>query len=231
MSVGQFREEGYLPEAMVNYLAFLGWNPKDDREIFSLEQLAEEFSVEAMSKTPSVFDYKRIHFLSGEWMQRIDRDRVAVLCIDYLIDQGFLTADEAREKKDWLGRIITEVTGRLKIISDVAEYTDFFFKDEFDYDEKGAGKFFKDGETASMLEDMAGILPALEPFDTENIESAVRKYMEEKELGAKKVIHPLRLALTGKTIGPGLFETITLLGPERAGQRIRRAVEFIKSGE
>ncbi|MFH1538412.1 MAG: glutamate--tRNA ligase [bacterium] len=229
VSVGQFREEGYLPEAMVNYLAFLGWNPKDDREIFSLEQLAEEFTVEAMSKTPSVFDYKRIHYLSGEWMQRIERSRVAALCTDYLIERGFITSDEAREKKDWLDRIIAEVVGRLKIISDVVGYTDFFFTDEFAYDEKGAGKFFKGGETASMLEDMAEILPELEPFDTENIESAVRKYMEVKELGAKKVIHPLRLALTGKTIGPGLFETVVLLGPERVGRRLRRAVEFIKA--
>lgn len=230
VSVNQFRDEGYLPEALVNYLAFLGWNPKDDREIFSLEELAKEYSVEGMSKTPSVFDYKRIRFLSGEWMERIDRERVVELCVEYLVKREYITGEEAKEKRDWLARIVIEVGNRMKTVNDIETYANFFFVDEFDYEEKGVKKFFKDKGVTDTLKAMAEILPSLEPYNAEAIEGAVRKYMEENELGAKKIIHPLRLAVTGKTQGPGLFETIALLGPEKVRARIMRAVEFIKAG-
>lgn len=227
VSVNQFREEGYLPEALVNYLAFLGWNPKDEREIFSLDELRREFSIAGMSRTPSVFDYKRIHFLSGEWMQRIDKEQLYALCVEYLAARGLISTADAAARADWLRKVIAEASGRLKVINDVESYTDFFFREDFAYDEKGARKYFSP-ETAAVLEDMARILPAVTPYEAHAAEEAVRVYMEEKQLQAKNVIHPLRLALSGKTIGPGLFEMIALMEPDQVRARLLKAAEFIK---
>lgn len=227
VSVYQFREEGFLPETMLNYLVFLGWNPKDEREIFSLQELIAEFSIEGMSKNPSIFDHQRLRFLNGQWMQKIEPTHVADLCRQYLIAHGYLTPEQAETDKERIAKIVAAIGTRLKTISDVVTYGDFFFKNDFPYQEEGVKKHFNGAETAHILEGIKEIISGTADERPEALEALLRKFTEEKGIDTRKVIHPLRLALTGKTVGPGLFEIMTILGKDEVTRRITRAVNFI----
>ncbi|MEW5946903.1 MAG: glutamate--tRNA ligase [bacterium] len=228
VSVEQFRREGYLPEALVNYLAFLGWNPKDEREIFPLGELVREFSVKAMSRNPSVFDHRRLLFLNGQWMRTIEKDRLVSLCSRRLVEHGYITAAEADEKRQTLEKIVAAAGARLKTVADIVPQADFFLTEDFPYDENGAAKHLKDEETAVTLEAAAERLRSGRPRSAAEMEEIVRDFIGETGVSSKKVIHPLRMALTGRTEGPGLFEIMEILGEERARARIARAVEYIR---
>lgn len=228
VNVSQFRALGYIPEAMTNYLAFLGWNPKDDREFFSLDELKKEYSIEAMSKNPSVFDYKRLHFLNEYWMQKIDRDKAIDICADYLVKTGTLTKESATSDRDYIAKVFELLAERVKLVNDIVDVGGFFFKEIEEYDPKDARKFFPP-EQAPILRTFADTLSALNPFTRESIETGVHEIMEKNELNKKQVFQPLRLAMVGKTIGPGLFEMIELLGKEKAVARLLRAAQFIES--
>ena len=226
VNVIQFREQGYLPEGLINYIAFLGWNPKDDREFFSLEQLQKEFSIEAMSKAPSVFDYDRLAYLNAHWMKEIDRERLVDLCAARLVEAGFVSEEDAVSQRDFIAGIVEVAGERLKTVNDIDAQSDFYFKDITEYEEKGVKKFFKP-EQADVLRMFADSFKNVEPFAQQGLEDVVRALMEQKELPGKKVFQPLRLSLTGKLVGPGLFELIELLGRDTVLARLEAAAQWI----
>ncbi|MEW6202345.1 MAG: glutamate--tRNA ligase [bacterium] len=229
VSVSQFRDEGFLPETMINYLAFLGWNPKDEREVFSLQQLIEEYSIEAMSKNPSVFDHQRLRFLNGQWMQKIEPARVTDLCAQHLVTHGYISGEQAKKDKEHIAKIVAAIGTRLKTISDVVTYGDFFFTGDFSYQEDGVKKHFQGEETAHILQEISKLIETATEESPSALEALIRDFTQGKNIDTRKIIHPLRLALTGKTVGPGLFETMTLLGKDEVTRRIARAVDFISS--
>lgn len=227
VNVAQFRELGYLPEALVNYLVFLGWNPKDEREFFSISDLKTEFSIEAMSKSPSVFDYDRLKYLNAHWMKAADKDRIVDLCIPFLVEKGWIAQDEVESKRSYIKRIVELAGERLKTIPDIEANSDFFFNDITSYDEKGVKKYFQQPGQTDTLRLIRAELEKLNPFSIESIDKLMHVLNEEKGLTAKQLIHPTRLALTGKTIGPGLFELMELLGKDKCLERIDKAASWI----
>jgi glutamyl-tRNA synthetase len=229
VSVYQFREQGYLPESLVNYLAFLGWNPKDDREYFSLEELTKEFSIEAMGKAPSVFDEKRLKYLNNHWMMQVDRGRVVDLCMRFIVEKGWIAENETDTERDYVRRIVEILRERLGIISDFETYADYFFVDVTAYAEKGAKKYFRQEGASGYLRLIRSELEKMESFIVESIEKMMHRLNEEKGLGAKQLIHPTRLALTGKTEGPSLFELMEVLGKEKCLDRLEKAAVWIDS--
>jgi glutamyl-tRNA synthetase len=229
VSVFQFRDLGYLPEALVNYLAFLGWNPKDEREFFSLENLVSEFSIEAMGKAPSVFDYDRLKYLNAYWMKTVDRKRVVDLCVKFIVEKGWLTEEEAKTKYEFITRVVEIAGERLKTPADLETNASFFFLEVTGYEEKGAKDHFRPEGAADNLRLIRDGLAKLDTFSHESIEGAMRRLKDEKGLSSKKLIHPTRLSLTGGTIGPGLFELMELLGKEKCLDRMGKAIEWIEA--
>ena len=227
VNVSQFREQGFVAQAMVNYLAFLGWNPKDEREFFTLEELKNNYSIEAMSKNPSIFDYDRLRYLNQRWIAHTDPERILDLTIDFLIRAELVTPQFAHEKRAWIRDIVAIMGDRLKTINDIEELGGYFFKDFDEYHPKGVKKYF-DESTPEHLELIERTLSGLDPFTQEGIDAALHRIMEEHELPPAKVIHPLRLALTGKIFGPGLFELAALLGKDKTIERIRKAAQWIR---
>lgn len=228
VSVFQFREMGFLPETLVNYLAFLGWNPKDEREFFTLGELKESFSLEGMSKTPSIFDNDRLLFLNSHWMrqvEQVDPERVTNLFSGYMKSKGWIDDVFISCNKELLGKIIAICGDRIRAFQDIDTYMDFFFNDVTAYHLKGVTKHYKGDETNKTLLLLAEKLDASGDFDHSAIESAMQSVMDELAISSKKIIHPTRLAITGKVIGPGLFELMELLGKEKCSERIRKAVE------
>ncbi len=228
-SAEEYRKQGYLPEAMINYLVRLGWSYDDQKEIFSIDELIEKFSLERVGKAGSIFDQKKLLWLNGEYIAKMDIDARTKAVIPFLREAGLLDADVPPEKFEWIKEIVTAVGDRLKTLTQIVDYAGAFFVDELEYDESAVQKRLKKDYVPKMLEDLKARLQAAEPFDEANIEAVIRDFAEESGLSASKIIHPLRVALTGKSVGPGIFETVYLLGREKVAKRLAEGMEMARS--
>jgi glutamyl-tRNA synthetase len=207
-SVEDFREQGYIPEALVNFLARLGWAYDDKTEVFSREELLRLFSLDRVSPSPAVFDYEKLAWLNGVHLRRLPPDEYADRVVTYLREQGI----------DWdeeLVRLTTPlVQEKIETLSQFPDYVRFLFEDV------APDPSLLDGR---VLEAAAETLAELEPFDAGTIEGALRQLAERLELKPREAFQPIRVAVTGSKVSPGLFESIELLGRDRSLDRLRAA--------
>ena len=226
-----YREEGYLPEAMLNYLSRLGWSYNDKQEIFSQEELIEKFSLEKVSKNPALFDLKKLSWLNGYYLRKTNLDKLTRQIIPYWRKAGYLEGKISKEKYDYLKRIVKLLQERLKHLSEAIELADFFFLKKVKFEERAVNKFLKKEYVKGMLEKLKKALKEVEPFEEEVIEEKVRVLAEELNLKTAKMIHPIRVILTGRETSPPLFEVMTILGKEKVLERIANflvGVQFIE---
>jgi len=227
-SVMEYRRMGFLPASVVNFLAFLGWNPGDDREKMSVGELIEAFSIEAISKKSSVFDIQKLEWLNGQYIGELSSEEILTTVGPLFAERGYLSEDELDEKREYLLAVITLLKTRCRLLSDFVERGVYFFADPVSYDEKGEKKHFRDIAAAERLETLADRFEALEPFTAESTENATRLLAEELGIGGGKLIHATRLAVTGMTAGPGLFELLAVIGTERVVSRMHKAARRIR---
>ena len=227
-SVEEFREQGYLPEAIVNYLTLLGWAPGNEEEIFSLQDTVTQFELEKMSKKAAVYDTKKLTWMNGQYLSALPLEAVLPEAKIFFIKSGLVDEAWLEANKDYFARLVDVVRVRVKTLQEVVEAAEYFFKEVESYDEKGVGKHFKP-EAAELLTVCINALEALETFDLASTEAAYNKIAEEQGLSLGKVVHPTRLALTGRTVSPGLFDVMVLLGKETTLSRMRKAVQYIKA--
>ncbi len=228
-SITAFRDKGYLPEAMLNFLTLIGWSPGDDREILSLEETVQLFTLEGVNKATGLFDTKKLDWLNGQYLRTLSDEELSSQILPYLHERGWLPDPLPEEKKPWFKRLLGAVRERLTVASDVVSLCDFCFEDFSAYEEKGVRKHFRKAGVETHLEGLRGIISTIEPFSAKPIEEKVKEYVESKEIGLGKVIHPGRLALTGKTVGLPFFDTVELIGREKCLSRLEAAFQFIKS--
>ncbi|RJP26059.1 MAG: glutamate--tRNA ligase [Candidatus Abyssobacteria bacterium SURF_5] len=228
-AVGAYAEMGYLPEAMFNFLALLGWSPKDDKEILSREEMIAEFEITGVAKTAAIFNHQKLEWMNGEYIRSLSDEELAIRFTPFLIRAGLLTEDQAQTRREWLVRLARAVKIRLRLLTDIAQYSEYFVADVESYDEKGVKKHWSKPDVPKLLGVFADLLETCDPFTEENIEARVREYAEREGIKLGDLVHPARLALTGKTIGPGLFEAIVLLGRDLSIARLRKALTIIKS--
>lgn len=219
-SIRDYKEEGFLPEALVNYLCLLGWSAGKDREILSIGDVIKEFSLEKITKTAAVFDINKLLWMNGEYIKKTDLVRLTDLIAAVLKEENLTKEDFDR---DWLLGIVKLFQERIKTIYDFIDLAGFFFKDEIEYDPEGVKKFFTP-DTKGILEKLVPRLNALKTFDVASTETVVRSLADELGIKAAKIIHPVRLAATGKTVGAGLFETVSLLGKDKTIARLNLAM-------
>lgn len=223
----EYAAQGYLPEALVNFFALMGWYPEDGREIFSVPEMVERFRIEEMGRSGAIFDAQKLAWMNGVYMQRVYReqpDRVVDLVVGFLRREGVLNGEVGSEERAYVARIVGIMGERLRLPRDILTYGDFFFRDEVVYDPQAVRRYLRGPEAAAMLRRLHGALERTGPFDAAAIEAAVRGAAAAMGVESKAVIHPLRVALTGKTVGPGLFELIEVLGKERVLRRLDRAI-------
>jgi glutamyl-tRNA synthetase len=225
-AVEEYRKQGYLPEAMINYLVRLGWSYDDQEEVFSISELIEKFSLDRVGKSGGIFDQQKLLWLNGEYILKMDIDARTKAVIPFLREAGLLDGDIPAEKLEWIKEIVTAVGDRLKTLVQIVDYAGFFFMDNLEYDEAAVKKRLKKDYVPEMLTELKARFQAIEPFDEANIEDAIRSFAEESGLSASKIIHPLRVGLSGKSVGPGIFETVALLGREKVAQRLDKAMEL-----
>ncbi len=227
-NVLDWREDGYLPETIVNYLALLGWAPADDREVFSPEELIQEFSIERMSLSPARFDLKKIQWLNGQHIRKLSVEELRNRLVPIMENAGL---DVASKSEEWLSQMTVICQEKIATLNDIVSFTGFFFADPTEYEEKAVKKHLKKAGVLQRMEALTDKLRAQQDWTTAPLHDAFKALTETLEVGFGKLIHPARLAFTGKSVGPGLFELAELLGKETCLARLERAMEYVKSLE
>lgn len=228
-SVEEFRDQGYIPEAIVNYLCLLGWSEKAQNDIFSIEDAVKQFSISRISKNAAIYDIGKLTWINGHYLRNLDIVRIMQLVLPFLKKKGLIAQDISPEQlPDNVRNIVELVRQKVWTLVEVADGMEYFFTSDFNYEEKGAEKYFKNDEAIDCLKGIIKLIETIQPFNKEQIEAVYRKYADEKGVKAGELIHPTRLALTGRTVTPGLFEVMELLGRKQCIDRIERAVEYIR---
>ena len=215
-----YRESGYLPEAVINFLALLGWNPGDDSEILSMDELIEKFDLSRCSKSGAKFDYEKGKWFNHKYIQEYDDERLTELLLPYLHDAGI---ECTREE---LSQVLPLVKERLTLLGDIVPEADFFFRAPTDYDPKAVKKRWKT-QTPDIINRYVNLLEAQEDFTSIPLEEVTKSWIEENELGMGAVLNATRLALVGELRGPHLFDIMEVIGKEETLRRLRRAVSQI----
>ncbi|MCX7662060.1 MAG: glutamate--tRNA ligase, partial [Candidatus Omnitrophica bacterium] len=223
-SISEYKKMGYLPEALVNYLLLLSWSPGDNREIISIEEAKALFDIKDVNKTPAAFDIKKLSWMNSQYIKSYDSEKLLDLLLPYLIQAGYTKEDFDRKN---LISLVKLFQGRINTLADFLDWADYFFLEDINIPQELKDKFLnKDfSKEFSLFLDR---LDKLEDFNILTIENTFRDLVRELNIQAKELIHPIRVALTGKTVGPGLFEIIYYLGKERTRKRLQK---FIKKGE
>jgi len=230
-SVTAYRDMGYLPEAMVNYLARLGWG-HGDQEVFSREELIEKFSLDSVNKSPAIFNQEKLDWLNGHYVRQALPERLVDLSMPYLA-KAFPEVEKlekTREGASYILRALSCLQDRIRLLPEVAELTSYFFTDKFDYDEKARKKHFKGKETADILSKLRERLLGLKKFNKDGLENVFKGLAAELNVKLGAVIHPTRLALTGRGVSPGIYDVIDILGKEETLKRIDRALAALTAG-
>jgi len=229
VSVMEYEKEGFLAEALVNFLALLGWSPKDNREILSTDQMIELFSLEGVNPSNPIFDQEKLEWMNGEYIRACEDEKLLDLIIPFLIRENLISQDAADQKREWLLKFVSLLKERCKTLKDFAEKGEYFFKFDYQYEPKAASKHFNSTEPAHRLSAFVDRLSNLDSFEKKEIEEALRTLADEMQIKPAALIHTVRLAATGTSAGPPLFAMLELLGKERVVKRIKKAVETIQA--
>lgn len=219
-----FREEGFFPDAFMNILALLGWNPGDDREILNKAELIEAFSLERVGKGGARFDPDKAKWINHQYLMQTSDQRLTELFQPVLRSKGIHVPDA------FVSQALSLVKERAGLINELWDHAFFFFREPREYDEKSVKKKWKPG-TADHLLAIAERLQSVEDFEAGTLKQTVSDYIEEQGLGFGKIMNPLRITLTGGSFGPDLFKMIEVLGKETSLKRIKKGAQILKERE
>ncbi len=222
VAVEDYRAKGYLKEALVNFVAFLGWNPGSERELFSLQELIKEFSIERVGKAGAVFNIDKLNWMNQQYIKVKPDAELLFLVKPLLAEKGWVSFSD-----DYIQQVIGLMKERVVVINDFTAASAYFFEDPASYDETARSKNWKP-ESSQQMVTLSAKFRSLPAFDSTAIESALRSTADDMKVGAGKLIHPLRLALSGIANGPSLFHMAEVLGKETVLYRIEKAIEKLK---
>jgi glutamyl-tRNA synthetase len=220
--VGEFQEKGFLPEALFNSLALLGWSPGEDREVMTRDEMVAAFTLDRVRSAPSQLDMTKLLWMNGEHLKRRGADEIAAGCRAAMERKG-----QWREGTDpaYFAAVVACMGERVKLFGDLGDQAGFFFDEAFPYDEKSVRKrLLKEGALDILREEQA-VLEGLDPFTTESTDAALHALAEKTGRGMGDLVHPLRVAVSGTGVGPGLFDMLAVMGRDRVLRRIRRTLD------
>ncbi len=221
--VGEFAEQGYLPEALFNYLLLLGWNPGDDREVLTREEMVKLFDLTQVHVTAAKFDLKKLQWMNGEYIKRLPKETFKSELVKRVEESGL------KAQGVDLDFLADQLQVRTKFLSDMPGNCAYFFTDDYSFDPKAVEKRLKKDGVPELLEDLANRFEKLDPFTVESGEAMVKELSQGQGMGPW--VHPIRVAVSGRMEGPGLFEMLVLLGKERTVARLRAVAAKLRAGE
>ena len=212
-----YKEDGYFADAFINMLAFLGWNPGTEQEIFSLDALADVFDLDRVSKSGAKFSPDKTNWFNQQYMQTKSNTELTDLFMPILLEKGITTTHEYAEK------VVSLIKERAVFVADFWNLSDFFFQGPTTYDAKASKKNWKEG-TPTLMHELIALMHGIEDISSANTENTIKAWITDKEIGFGKVMQPLRLSLVGALKGPHLFDIIEMIGKEEAIRRIEHAI-------
>ena len=223
-SVDQYRQLGYLPEGIDNFLALLGWAPNSEQEIFSMEELIQAFSMEHVAKNPAVFEIDKLNWINQHYMRQLDEEAFFAAAKPHMVAAGYMTGDECGEKLEWLKRVVATAKEHVAFAAQIPECVAMYFSDEFEFENAEAAAVLQEESVPTVMNMLFEELPKLEVLDGPAVKAAFKAIQKATKLGGKAVFMPIRVALTGNQHGPELAEMVPLLGLERTEARIRASL-------
>jgi glutamyl-tRNA synthetase len=224
-AVTEYKDLGYLPEALVNYLARLGWS-SGDQEVFSAQELIEKFSLENVGKAAAVFNPEKLLWLNHHYIQQADAGRLAELVLELLVKDGVVKSGGGPDR-EWMKKLVKILTERSHTLVEMKTSALPFILEEITLDEKAKAKHLTP-DVAPLLTELAAKLGTVEPFTHDGIEKVFNDLVAEKGIKLGKIAQPVRVALTGGTVSPGIYDVIEVMGKEKTIRRIEAAVGMIK---
>lgn len=228
-SITEYAEMGYLPEALVNYLALLGWSYDDRREIFTKDELVKLFSIERVGKTGAIFNIEKLDWMNGYYIRQLDLNDLTNRLLPFLRKAAIITQEELSiEQFEYVKSVAALIQERLKRLGEAPELVDFFFRERLDYDATLLiSKGLTPSETRAALVETRARIVAISPFDAPSLEHTMRELAEDLAMKTGQLFGALRVAVTGRTVAPPLFQTMAVLGRERTLARIDQAIELL----
>ncbi len=224
VAVSDYKKEGFLPEAVVNYLMLLGWSPGNNQEMIPLESAVKKFSIKKINKAGAAFSLEKLKWLNAQYIRKLDSDHLTELLVPFLKDKGYINDNYDRKN---LKNIVHLYQSRIGTLIDFLDWTRYLFNDKVLISGEDKQRFLiKDKTKTFQL--LSERLNKIEEFNAQTTEEVFRKIVEESGIKAADLVHPVRVALTGKTVGPGLFETMAVLGREKTVQRL---TEILKDND
>lgn len=220
VAVEDFLQKGYLAEALVNYIALLGWSPEDNQEIFSLEELEQKFSLDRVSKAGGVFDINKLNWVNSHYIKEKPLEEITDLAIPYLVKSGYIKEDEVESKYDWLKDIVSVLRVNLNNLSEISEKVDLFFNAEFQLEDAEAVEVLEDEQVPQLISVFINKIEKLDSIDEDSVKSLLKEIQKETGLKGPKLFKPIRVAVTGKAHGPDLPLVMKILGKQNILSRI-----------
>jgi len=230
-----YEQVGFLPDAIINYLLLLGWSLDDKTELLTRQEMIEHFSLERVNNSAASFDPAKLMAFEDHWMQQLPAKQKVAMMLPYLQTAGLVASpppcDVAEKGAEKLDQIITAAGDRIKVAGDILDYADFFLADDqVEYDEKPFNKrLLKPTAAAALLSKFRDCLADADTFTVESLDELLHHFVEREEIKIGQIVHALRVAVTGKGVGFGVFETLAILGRESCLARIDRALDRVKS--
>ncbi|MFY9557244.1 MAG: glutamate--tRNA ligase [Blastocatellia bacterium] len=240
VSVTTYRDQGFVPDALVNYLALLGWSPGSDQEIMSRRDLIKKFSLEGVNKSSAIFNFNendprdwtdpKALWMNAEYLRAMPMNELLPLVAEKLRKHGLWRDDYDAQKGHRLARIVDVLRARYRTTEDFVTLGRPYFSDEFEYEMEAVGKNLKDERLKILLPGLADRLASVDDFTHDSAEAALRAFAVEQNVKAGLLINAARTALTGQSVGPGMFEIMVILGKQRTIERLRRAADLVSQG-
>jgi glutamyl-tRNA synthetase len=226
-SVMEYERQGFLPEAMFNFLALLGWSPGNDRELFTREELVAAFSLDGISSSNAVFNPEKLEWFNSQHIARLGGDEITRRLEPILLENGLWSDALENERREWFHQVIEILKPRAKKLRDLVEQGRYFFVDPAEYDEAAVVKHLSSPGLAGHAAEWSRVLAGVEPFSPTAIEAALRACAESQGTKAATLIHATRVALTGQGVSPSLFDVVALVGREAAARRLAKLQQFL----
>jgi nondiscriminating glutamyl-tRNA synthetase len=226
-SVTAYRDDGYLPEALINYLSLLGWATEDSQQLFTQEDLIQKFTLERCSSSASIFDLQKLIWMNGEYIRKKSIDEFFEIEKPILLKAGLIKENLSKEEEVFVKKVLALEQEKTKLTIDVPKLVDFMLKDDFVYDSKAIEKVLSKSNAKQILSDMEERIENLKDFTSDNLEKLTRDYALEKNIKTGEIFHPVRVATSGRTTGPSLFHYLEVLGKVRVINRIEKIKKLI----
>ena len=226
-SVIEYKRMGFLPEAVVNYIAHLGWSSGTNQELFTTEDLIKGFTLEKISNHSAIFDMEKLNWFNSEYLKVLPEETYANMLLPYLQEAHLMDSPVSDEQFQWLKKVISLMKSRVRNFRQFLEYADYFFTDNFEMDDD-AVKVLEQAGVVMTLEHLVSHLGQVDQWTEENIEQTVRDIASDMDLKGKQIIHPTRVSISGKKVGPSLFALMEVLGKERNIQRINKIIALLQ---